>query len=122
MNLLRSSCSDVRRHLLRLDELDAVERGVLEIHLRRCKECARITAEFSRIETSSLEPTEVTEERQRDIYNRLVPAVHEITSRIPPPPSRDEDVSLALSSKYWMTAAMLAVAAAAVSIVLMKLL
>jgi anti-sigma factor RsiW len=87
VNVRSVKCSHVRRDLLRQDQLTAVDRGLLEIHLRRCPECHRIAEEFSTIEMSHLPLDEVTEERQRDIYARLVPAVHEITSK-PPPPHR----------------------------------
>lgn len=120
MNLLKLTCADARRHLLRMDALDAIEKGLLEIHLRRCEACARIADEFNRIETGAALPDDVTEEQKRDIYNRLVPAVHEITSQPPPPPGHIHNAALTVNVRYWWGAALLAVTAAALCLALMK--
>ncbi len=120
MNLLKLTCADARRHLLRMDELDAVGKGLVEIHLRRCEACARIADEFNRIETGAAPRGEVTEEQKRNIYNRLVPAVHELTSQPPPPPGHAHNADLAMNVRYWWGAALLAVAAAVLCLALMK--
>lgn len=120
MNVKRTTCSNVRRDLLKLDQLTAVDRGILEIHLRRCPECHRIADEFSTIEMSSLPLEEVTAERQRDIYNRLVPAVHELTSEPPPPPPKGFGGTLeaAINSKPLLLLGTLALFALAVGLIL----
>ncbi len=123
MNIRAAKCSDVRRDLLRLDQLTAVDMGILEIHLRRCPECHRIAEEFSTIEMSRIPLDEVTEERQRDIYNRLVPAVHEITSQVPPPHrSLVSQLAIPLSPKHLLLLGTVTLFALALGFVLSNLL
>ena len=123
MNVRRTKCSHVRRALLHQDQLNAVDRGILEIHLRRCPECHRIAEEFSTIEMSHLPLDEVTEERQRDIYARLVPAVHEITSQAPPPHKPIiGHFGLALSPRQLLLFGMVALFATAIAFALSHLL
>ena len=123
MNVRSVKCSHVRRDLLRQDQLTAVDRGLLEIHLRRCPECHRIAEEFSTIEMSRIPLEDVTEERQRDIYSRLVPAVNELTSQAPPPHrSFISHIDLTLSPKHLLLFGTVALFALAAGFILSNLL
>jgi len=91
MSGIGPDCRRARRDLLRRDALDAVGRGRLELHLRRCPVCARLAEGLARVEQGHELPPPISEEAARQIYDRLVPAVHEIA------------VDLAHPDKPWYT-------------------
>jgi TolA-binding protein len=74
-------CRNARRDLPRRNELDAVSRGLLDVHLRRCQACSEISEQFLAIENVSFEIDELSVAHQRRLYNQLLPAVHEITDK-----------------------------------------
>jgi TolA-binding protein len=67
-----------RRDLLRRDGLDAASRGRLDVHLRRCSACGELARALALLERGPELPPPITEESTREIYDRLIPAVHEI--------------------------------------------
>ncbi|MBW2275989.1 MAG: FecR domain-containing protein [Deltaproteobacteria bacterium] len=91
MSRIGPDCRRARRDLIKQDSLDAVGRGWLDLHLRRCPECAVLAAGLAQIEKARELPPPITEESTRKIYDRLVPVVHEIA------------VDLAHPAKPWYT-------------------
>ncbi|MCP4676524.1 MAG: tetratricopeptide repeat protein [Deltaproteobacteria bacterium] len=77
-----SECRHVRRDMLRLDELDAVNRGQFDVHLRRCAACRGIAEELSAIESGVGEIDEMDEFSKKAIYAQLVPLVNEVANEV----------------------------------------
>ncbi len=75
-----SECRSIRRDLLRRNELDAVRRGQLNVHLRRCAACREIAQDLTSIEAGIGEIAVIDEDRKQRIYAQLVPAVNEIAN------------------------------------------
>lgn len=79
-----TSCKTAMRDLTRRDRLDAVARGRLELHLRACDECREAAAGLEAMESAQLQLEPIGEEQVRAIYDRLIPAVHEIAVELRP--------------------------------------
>ncbi|MFO8072894.1 MAG: FecR domain-containing protein [Polyangia bacterium] len=78
MRRLPAQCRRARRDLLAEDRLDAVGRGRLELHLRRCPQCRSLAEGLARVESGGEPIEELSAERARKIYDRLLPAVHHL--------------------------------------------
>jgi tetratricopeptide (TPR) repeat protein len=76
-----ADCRSFRRDIPRRDELDPVDRGRLDLHLRRCDGCRRLTERFAAIEAGPAEIPPVSEERINAIHDRLIPLAHELAAR-----------------------------------------
>ncbi len=85
MKQMSSNCQEVRRNLLRMDGLDAVERGFMQMHMKRCSACSDIAQGLALIEAGPGEIEEISEERIQNVYRRLIPAVHEISTQLTQP-------------------------------------
>jgi tetratricopeptide (TPR) repeat protein len=85
MKQMFSNCREVRRNLLRIDALDAVERGFMDMHMKRCSVCRDIAQGLALIEAGPGEIEEISEERIQNVYRRLIPAVHEISTQMTQP-------------------------------------
>ena len=79
MRLKASDCRSARRLVLRRGDLDAVGRSWLDVHLRLCAECREVARAFEMIEAGPGETAPLSQRRSQEIYDRLVPVVHEIT-------------------------------------------
>ncbi len=66
------------RDFLRQDSLDAVRRGRLELHLRRCDMCRAAAEGLTVISSARPKMQPIEDIHSRRIYDRLIPAVHEI--------------------------------------------
>ena len=73
-------CRNARRDLLRRDQLDAVNRGRLDVHLRLCEHCSDIANEFSLIDSNFQRIPQPSQEKLQAIYCGLEPAVREIVN------------------------------------------
>lgn len=73
-------CNHYHREMLRRNELDAVQRGRLDVHLRLCAECRDLSDGLAMVEAGPGVIQPLSSERCQAIYSRLVPAVHEITN------------------------------------------
>jgi tetratricopeptide (TPR) repeat protein len=78
MTRLPAECRRARRDLSAADRLDAVDRGRLDLHLRRCPQCRSLAEGLARVESGGEPIEELSDERAREIYDRLLPAVHHI--------------------------------------------
>ncbi len=85
MKQMFSKCRDVRRDLLRMDALNAVERGFMDMHMKRCDACREIGEGLAVIEAGPGKVEEISEERIQAVYRRLIPAVHEISTKLSRP-------------------------------------
>ncbi|MCP4606174.1 MAG: tetratricopeptide repeat protein [Proteobacteria bacterium] len=74
-----SNCRHVQHYLLRRDELNAVRRSLLDVHLRRCAACRALAQDFAKIEAGAGEIEDIREDQTQKIYSQLIPAIHEIT-------------------------------------------
>lgn len=79
-----SNCKRAMRDLLRRDRLDAVERGKLDLHLRRCESCREAAEGLFALESLDLGLEPVSDDHGRAIYDRLIPAVHQIAVDLRP--------------------------------------
>jgi TolA-binding protein len=81
-------CRRARSDLLRHDDLDAVRRGRLVLHLKRCDACRAAADGLRLMEAAApgLEP--LGEAGSRQIYDGLVPAVHQIAVDLAAAPKR----------------------------------
>lgn len=88
MSGIGPDCRRARRDLLKQDALDAVGRGRLELHLRRCSACAELARGLALVEKGHELPPPIGEDTTREIYDRLVPVVHEIAVDLAHPAPR----------------------------------
>jgi TolA-binding protein len=117
MRFTPSDCRRARRDLLLRDDLDAVKRGVLDVHLRRCDDCRHIAETLTVIETGPGAIPEITEEQRQKIYRRLVPAVHEIAAGME---AKKSSPAPLWRSPVFAAGAGLAVIAALIAVVLVQ--
>ena len=104
MRIRERECRHAQGDLLRHDDLDAVRRGRLALHLKRCETCRTAAEGLARIESASVELHPITEERSRQIYDNLVPAVHQIAVDLAPAPRRPARYPLSLALGFGLSA------------------
>jgi len=97
-------CRRAQGDLLRHDDLDAVRRGRLTLHLKRCETCRAAAEGLARIESAAVELQSLTEERSRQIYDNLVPAVYQIAVDLAPAPRRPARYPLSLALGFGLSA------------------
>lgn len=73
-------CRHSLRDLARRQELDAILATHLELHLKRCARCQDLAEQLAVVEAGPGEPPPMDQERQKAIYNRLLPVVNELTA------------------------------------------
>lgn len=105
MRGVERECRRAQEDLLRHDDLDAVRRGRLQIHLNRCETC-RVAAEgLARMESPLAELPAIDDETTRRIYDDLVPAVHQIAVELRPVKRRPTRYPLSLALGFGLSAA-----------------
>jgi TolA-binding protein len=97
-------CRRAQGDLLRRDDLDAVRRGRLMLHLKRCEACRAAAEELAQIESAITEIPPMPEERSRQIYDNLVPAVYQIAVDLAPAPRRPARYPLSLALGFGLSA------------------
>lgn len=75
------SCEEARDLLASKGIIEGISRVKLSSHLESCLECSLLADELEKLETEVLAVPHLTEGKRKDIYGRLVPAVHEIAKR-----------------------------------------
>ncbi|MBN2341957.1 MAG: tetratricopeptide repeat protein [Deltaproteobacteria bacterium] len=78
----RKECKYTLPQLARFNELSAVARSRVEMHLRRCESCQSAWQDLEQIEQLRFNEEEFTSERKDAIYDRLVPSIYEISNEV----------------------------------------
>jgi TolA-binding protein len=97
-------CRRAREDVLRRDRLDAVRRGRLALHLKRCDTCRAASEELERIESAKAGLAPLPDERAREIYDGLVPSVHQIAVDLAPPLFRPRRYPLSYALGFGLSA------------------
>ncbi|MDD5307203.1 MAG: FecR domain-containing protein [Deltaproteobacteria bacterium] len=85
MTGMHPDCRRIEDALTRPERLSAVEQGLIDVHLRRCESCRALAESLAIIEAGPGEIAELDEDRQQRIYDRLVPAIHEVADQLGAP-------------------------------------
>lgn len=79
MKFVNKQCKSTLEQLAQFNDLSAVKRSQVEMHLRRCDSCQSAWDTLEQVEQLKFDNLGFTEHRRDSIYDRLVPSIHEIS-------------------------------------------